>query len=418
MVQLHYDKDETKLIAKKGKSINIVKSRPTKNNVAYSKTVKSGKTTAYSNAKNANHIVTKITGGATDKPRMKGHFEYITRNGDIPLFNENGEQVGLRDTINDTDNEMETTPYKANAKKTYQIVFSRKGNTDPETLKKVVLETMQSEFPNTKFYYACHQDTANTHVHVVLLRHNKDKIKHEIKKEKLNFIKKKYAEVLNKNGIKAVFLSETDKKKQRGEQVEKPKRENKRKGANEYIVLDFDKANYNFEENGKPSYYLMLQTKNNEKKLHWSWGLQAEIKNKGVKIGDKITLKKVQNLDTGKVEDTGKFKRSDWSIEIVEQSQGLSMQEFKLTDFGKAPYKFDEVGKPSYYVILEDHKGRKKDYWGKDFEQMIAQNQLKIGDKVIRNSDNPKELIKAQESINNTLEQQATAKQQSSGFKI
>ena len=44
----------------------------------------------------------------------------------------------------------------------------------------------------------------------------------------------------------------------------------------------------------------------------------------------------------------GKFQKSTWKIDVLEQSQGLLMEQFKVVDFGNAPYKFDDTGKPSF----------------------------------------------------------------------
>ena len=318
---------------------------------------------------------------------------------------------------------MNSIKMKEGSRKTYQIVFSRKEETDPDLLQKIVRETMQAEFPDTKFYYACHQDTNNTHVHTVLLRQDKHKKKFEIRKEKLNHLKKTFAETQQKYGLEAVFLSETDKQKQRkfGSNFEqdKPKREDKRKGANEYKVLDFDKAPYEFKDNGKPSFYLCVETKNGEKKFHWSWGLQAELKQKNVRIGDKITLKKVRSLDMEQKTEQGKFQKSMWKIDVLEQSQGLSMEQFKVVDFGNAPYKFDDTGKPSFYMIVQNHKGLNKDYWGKALERMIKDNEIKIGDTVIHNQSDIKTFIKVEkETATQELVKPLDKFNSQQGFKI
>ena len=119
---------------------------------------------------------------------------------------------------------------------------------------------------------------------------------------------------------------------------------------------------------------------------------------------DKITLKKVRSLDMDKQTEQGKFQKSTWQIDVLEQSQGLSMEQFKVVDFGKAPYKFDEVGKPSYYIIVQNHQGLNKDYWGKALEIMIKSNSIKVGDTVMRNQADLKELVKV-ETATQPLEQ-------------
>lgn len=534
MVQLDYDKDERWLVAKKrknlpelrgenGQKMKSVFSR--KNNMAYSKG--KGVTSPYTNPKNVNHIVTKITGGAKDTQQMKSHFEYISRNGEIELQNELAQVVDLKSAVADFDDEMNLpiVKYKAGSKKTYQIVFSRKGKSNPETLKSVVAETVKTEFPNTKFYYACHNDTDNTHVHIVLLRHSKSQVKHEIKKSKLNQLKKTYCEMLNRQGLEAVFLSESDKQKMRGVSVEnKRNKTDERKGSNEYTVLDFGNASYMFETDGKLSFYLSLETKNGKIKHHWSLGLEDEIRKKSVKVGDKITLKKQNKPDFDKIQDNGTFQRAVWQIEILvrdgkkveprkqipkairllekatlstkkgfsafslfskmkrySQQQKLSEslnngenikqrheagihqnvgygkragnspdhlqslskkcingatnrrwlsnkgvlfsyechnmgssqsrkksysgvqplrrlrrsgrlveKHYTVLDFGGAPYKFDDTGKPSYYVLVQDQFGKTTDLWGKSLENMLNSQGIRVGDKIVCDVSNPK----------------------------
>ncbi|HHF4677526.1 TPA: relaxase/mobilization nuclease domain-containing protein [Haemophilus influenzae] len=428
MVQLHYDKDELWLIARKGKGVVTSEKRhqSSKNNVVYSSFI--AKNNPYSNSVNNKHVLVKITGGAKNTQAMKEHFNYITRNDELPLYDESGELINLKEAVNEVNkiiDDLEAKKLRADARRTYQIAFSRSGKTSPELFKQIVLETVKKELPDNKFYFALHDDTKNTHIHVVVERQGKngtDKLL-RLDKTRLNQLKKTFAETQQKYGLDAVFLSETDKQKQRkfGSNFEqdKPKREDKRKGANEYKVLDFDKAPYEFKDNGKPSFYLCVETKNGEKKFHWSWGLQAELKQKNVRIGDKITLKKVRSLDMEQKTEQGKFQKSMWKIDVLEQSQGLLMEQFKVVDFGNAPYKFDDTGKPSFYMIVQNHKGLNKDYWGKALERMIKENEIKIGDTVIRNQSDIKTFIKVEkETATQELVKPLDKFNSQQGFKI
>lgn len=412
MVQLKHDKDDLIAVRVKRRKPSE-KHHKAKNNHSY---IKSGKqkNSPNTNPRNSNHIVVKITGGARDKQAMKGHFEYITRNDELPLYDENCDIVDLRETIADTDIEMNTVKYKSDSRKTAQIVFSRKGSTDPNLLMQSVSETINQNFPNTKFYFSCHQDTDNTHVHVVLLRHNKNKKKHEIRKGKLVDIKRQFAKSLNSRGIAAEFYSETDKQQARNQkkEVENKEKKNKRKGANEYTILDFDKAPYKFENGGKPSFYIVVETKNKEIKTHWSLGIQAALKESNAKIGDKITLKQIKNVDTSEKNEDGRFKRSSWKIEVLDKTE-VKKQNYQVVDFGKAPYKFDEKGKSSFYMIIQGENGLSRDLWGRSIEETLLKNGVKIGDWITGDIDN-KEFIKASDK----LISQISNDDKSKGFKL
>ena len=105
--------------------------------------------------------------------------------------------------------------------------------------------------------------------------------------------------------------------------------------------------------------------------------------------------------------------KDDEYIRLLAKLDGV---EYKVLDFGKAPYKFDEVGKPSYYIIVQNHQGLNKDYWGKALEIMIKSNNIKVGDTVIRNQADLKEFVKvetATQEVTQPLEQEKR-----SGFKI
>lgn len=415
MVQLQYNEDEFRLIAKRVKGVSLPKSRPEriKNNHAYSALGKS-----YDNKKNTNHVVVKITGGAKNAKQAREHLHYVTRNDELELYDYIGNVISLKQAKDET-NELinELSNLGENTRRFYNVMFSRHGKTDPELLKKIVLETVQAQFPDNNFYYAVHDDTKNTHVHVIIERKGIEDKLLRIDKRKLNEVKKMYADIQNKYGLEAVFLSETDKQNQRPETLrQQEKREDKRKGANEYIVMDFGTAPYMFKEDGKPSFYLSLQTKNGINKNHWSIGLKQEIQKKGVKIGDTITLKKVQSLDTGELNEQGKFKKSDWKIEVLEQSQGLGLLQYKIMDFGTAPYKFDETGKPSYYLLVQDYQGKNRDFWGKALQEMISEQGFKIGDTISRDPHNPKGFIKQTETAMQTITQ--PLKQEEKGLKI
>ncbi|MDH2998044.1 hypothetical protein A1D22_09155 [Pasteurellaceae bacterium LFhippo2] len=560
MVQLHYDENETRLIARKGKGVKVKKNsgQSIKNNVAYSKI--KATSDPYRNAKNNKHVVVKITGGAKNAKSAYNHFDYISRNNQIPIFDELGEKLPLKQAKSEIDDLMDSLEKsRKDAKRTYQIAFSRSGKTDPELLKQIVFETVKSQFPNNRFYYAVHEDTDNTHVHVVIERKTKgvDQLL-EINKNKLNQLKKCFAETQNRYGLQAIFLSETDKQKKRKNTLSQDKkREDKRKGANEYTVLDFGRGKYKFQENGKPSFYLFVETKNGEVKEHWSLGLQEEIGKKGVKIGDKITLKKTNITNKKELDNNGFFQKSTWNIEILERkgkvieprkdlhlnaeplskkrtlstkskltnlacfsklkrfseqtklserlnngkikredetglhrhngsgreqttgntpdnlrplseqrfdgtanaewlsnkgvlfnnaryylgsaqsgnqqysgvqslrrlhtSRQLVEQEFKVMDYGKAPYKFDEMGKQSYYIILQNSKGDFQDIWGKSLEKQIKEKGIRIGDIVRQSADNLKEFSKQNNPVkqeNKLAQSQGNAQQNNSKMGI
>ena len=156
----------------------------------------------------------------------------------------------------------------------------------------------------------------------------------------------------------------------------------------------------------------MVETKNKEIKTHWSLGIQAALKESNAKIGDKITSKQIKNVDTSEKNENGRFKRSSWKIEVLDKTE-VKKQNYQVVDFGKAPYKFDEKGKSSFYMIIQGENGLSRDLWGRSIEETLLKNGVKIGDWITGNIDN-KEFIKASDK----LISQISNDDKSKGFKL
>ncbi|WP_279458838.1 relaxase/mobilization nuclease domain-containing protein [Actinobacillus delphinicola] len=363
-------KEELEWLAKKGKKRQGAGKNPT----VYKK-----KNKPYSNNKNSSSVVVKITGGAKDSESSKEHANYISRNGKLDIFDEDGIKISKEIVNEELDSDIEIQNKNSRriekTKKTYQIMFSLKGKTDPEKLKKIVHEVAKENFKNYKFYYAVHEDTDNTHVHMIVSKQPKIMQKRlDIRKSKLNKIKSDYARIASQNGLNATFssISERDKKENR-ESLAK-----KREHANIYKLVDFGYEKFKFRENGKPSFYIIVENKNGTLKDHFSIGLADEIDSKNIKIGDYIKIKKEQDST---VEGT-RFKKSIWNLEKVENPFKYQFENIVVQDFGEAQYRFDKRGKPSYYLLYKDENGKIQEKWDIRLKKIIENNHLKTNDRI------------------------------------
>ena len=50
-------------------------------------------------------------------------------------------------------------------------------------------------------------------------------------------------------------------------------------------------------------------------------------------------------------------------------------------------------------MIVQNHKGLNKDYWGKALERMIKENGINIGDTIVRKQDDSKSFVKVDTAI-------------------
>lgn len=345
-----------------------------KNNVAFKK---SGKT---SSGGNKNHVVVKVTGGATSVSKAKAKMAYDARdNPDEIYFNDEG--VIDLDTACEIiesdfyDAKNASRNYKSDAKMTYNMVFSMPDKTDEEALKGAVADTLKTHFgEDHNYFYSLHNDTKNNHVHVTVSKANIDQgwKNLNLNKTRLNKIKSDFAENLNKRGIKAEFNSYTDELTTMQREKAAEKRRVNRELADTYRVLDYGHANYQDKQDGSPSYYLhVVSLKGVEKKI-WSKGLKSEIEGKNIAIGETIKIKK-ESASTG--------SQSQWAIERhhvppVEQLRG------KVLKAGTARHMNRPNGKLSFIVAIQDEAGNIHKFWSKALKAAFDKADIKAGDSV------------------------------------
>lgn len=351
-------------------SINTnIQHEKTKKKKSYSKPdtgTKSAKT-------NSDNVVVKITGGASNSKSASRHLDYISRNNQVDIYDKDNQKIDYDEMQLQSHDNIESDHCRSDSKKTYQMVFSTNGINDKESLREAIMKTAQEELKGYNFYIAIHEDTKNTHAHLVVYRGNDTGKRLKIDKKKLNQIKKKYSQNLNKVGIKSHFQSHSDKFK-KSDNHHKFKKE--RINSNHFKLVDYGEAPYQFNVGSPNSFYALLENKNGTTKQLWSWGLKDEITKQSIKRGDIITVKKMKS-DTPAID--GKNK-SVWSIRKNEdQYEGKF---FSIVDYGKAKYRFNENSKESFYLLLKNSKNETKQVWNKKIERFLQDNQLKKGDNI------------------------------------
>jgi len=337
----------------------------TKTNISYQKT--SDKKSSFSK-KNPNNVVVKITGGATSSKSAGRHLDYISRNNQLDVFGQEGNKIDYDILQNESRRLIETDDSRSDSKKSYQMIFSTPGTNDKEILSAAILSTAQEEFKGYEFYFSIHEDTNNTHGHLVVYRNSMGTGKRlKIGKNKLNKIKQSYNKHLNRLGIKSYFQSHSDKfKSVDNSNIHKFRKP--RTNSNHFKLVEYGVAPYKFNVGSQDSFYVLLENKNGVRKQHWSWGLKDEIE-KTIKRGDLITLKKISGQSQSK---------SVWNIEKIEAQ--INKEMYSITDYGKANYRFHESTKESFYLFLKSAEGKVKQVWNKKLEKFLTENNLKKGD--------------------------------------
>ena len=158
---------------------------------------------------NRPQVMVKITGGNHSKPQMKAHIDYISRNGNVELENENGEIISgklSQDEINQRwgDDDLLNEEGQSKFKQNYHIVFSMPEGTDRTAFSVATKETIHKLFgENHQFFMAQHDDTDKPHIHVCVKAIGFDGRRLSTHKADLQEWREVYAETLREHGIQA-----------------------------------------------------------------------------------------------------------------------------------------------------------------------------------------------------------------------
>lgn len=140
-------------------------------------------------------IMVKITGSATTAKGIKNTLDYISHDGELSLYDENGDEWKGEEGINELKESIVQSGIKApdakNAdeaaelkKQTHNIVFSPPPSEKigRDELINTVRDTLSEKYPNNAFVLAYHDNTDKPHVHAVLKISDKDGVRHDLKK--------------------------------------------------------------------------------------------------------------------------------------------------------------------------------------------------------------------------------------------
>ena len=135
---------------------------------------------------------------------IANHLDYISRNGELDLENQDGDLISGKKEINDLLAEYKAmgTPNESNRREAINVVLSMPPNTNPIKLKDAVREFAQEEFAGHHWVMVQHLDTDHPHCHINVLIENDDG-SHRLnpRKKDLYEWRLRFAEKLRKHGI-------------------------------------------------------------------------------------------------------------------------------------------------------------------------------------------------------------------------
>ncbi|MCR1832771.1 relaxase/mobilization nuclease domain-containing protein, partial [Proteus mirabilis] len=288
--------------------------------------------------RNSDEVMVKITSSGKNLKAIKSHMDYISRNGDIQLEDEQGlvykgrEEVReLRDYLRDNGVKIKKkNEVKREYRQTMNIVFSMRDKSIPEEkIKKAVKATLKKLYPDNMFVLAYHGDTDNPHCHVILKIADNNGNRVNINLHDLQEIRTHFARYLNSLSVEAKarpFKKFVNKLPSRAVEI-----------------VDFGKDFYQHKPENKMSYFVTYKAQNGKNVTIWSKTLEQGLSSSDVKRGDvvslkvshieKVSLPRFINDKSGNMSNEIILNRKHWKADIVERYKGFSYKADPLIEY-------------------------------------------------------------------------------------
>lgn len=158
--------------------------------------------------KRAPEVMVKVTGGGRNMKRIKAHFDYISRNGDVKLENENGDIYHGREDVKELRDMWANSRYRISddeekRREAFNIILSMPPGTDRRSVTQAAREFAADQFENHQYIFATHEDEKHPHVHLSVKAVDKFGVRLNPRKADLQNWREVFAEKLRDNGIEA-----------------------------------------------------------------------------------------------------------------------------------------------------------------------------------------------------------------------
>lgn len=199
-------------------------------------------------AKRSRQVVVKISGGGKTTTSIKNHFDYLSRNGELELQDQNGQKVDGREALKDliwawkhTGPQMDDT---LGTKQAFNIVFSMPQGTNERAVAEAAKATGAIEFAGHQWVMVQHHDEPQVHVHICVKAEGLDGTRLNPRKADLQRWRERFAHELRDRGVEAEATKRSQRVRQ--ERVNKPwavtKLEERGKPTNEKPAVSPERA--------------------------------------------------------------------------------------------------------------------------------------------------------------------------------
>ena len=267
----------------------------------------------YSTNKNENNprgkeAVIKISGNSKNLDSFKRHIEYITRDYELPLYDDEGNIYEGKDEIKEYIElynidgaipEYENTN-KRERREVLNFIFSMKEHhtTPKDKLMEAVIKSVKEKYPDNPACFSFHGDTDNPHIHCDLKIQDINGKRIDVKIADLHKLRQDYAKNLRDLGIEAYATRRYEKYDLHKDKNIDTVQDKNLTGTGEdkiknhhYEVVEFGKAKYKFDENAKDSFYVKYKSTKDEIIDIWSEDLERVVKENDIKVGEYVKFK-------------------------------------------------------------------------------------------------------------------------------
>lgn len=153
----------------------------------------------------APQVMVKVTGRSKTAKGVAAHLDYIAREGDVEIRDQDGDVVPreqIADIAEDWGDPAIGGPRATT--KAVALTFSMPEGTDSYSVRMAVRDTLKREIgENHDYIMALHTDTANPHVHALVRANGRDGRTYNPRPEDLHRLREGFARELNSRGIEA-----------------------------------------------------------------------------------------------------------------------------------------------------------------------------------------------------------------------
>lgn len=271
-------------------------------------------------------VMVKITGNAKTAKGIKNSINYISRDADLKLRDDEGREYEGGNDMSDAYDYMISPEDRLridddkNPNISHNMMFNTNAvvGVSQEDMLDSVQSVIKEKYPDNRFIMAYHKDTDNPHVHVVLRIPDNSGVRINIRKADLRDLRSGFAHKLQEKGynVKATHKHDFALKHKLKSEPDRTR--------NLYEVVDFGRTHFKNDPKNKRQNYIQLKTiKGGKEVTIWGTNLPGELLREKVNKGSVIKIKKegettvkVPLFDKqGEVKGYKETKRNNWVIE-------------------------------------------------------------------------------------------------------